>query len=120
MNLESCPVSGKIVDILTHSANAYQMVSHYGNYMSAIFSSRAELDKWIADFDLHKMAASAREERRDDGAVRLVGDGWMTKYFKNDTGLDAWRNRLAESAPRKRRTSTLKPKETSDEDASSK
>ena len=72
-----CPVCGRMIDIMTHAADAVNLVSHHGKWQSRIFQNQFELMEWMSTFDLKESAAKAKVQKAQHG-VRLVGDGWLT------------------------------------------
>ena len=90
-----CPVSGRIVDIMTHSNEAVNLVSHHGKWQSKLFENQFQLMEWMSGFDLKKAAPKAKIQKGQHG-MKLVGDGWLTQTMTpieftqwcSDLGID--------------------------------
>ena len=88
MSRKLCPVSGRIIDIVTHRTNSVQIVSHYGKWQSSLFDDQFEMMDWFAKFDLKSAAPKAAVVKAQHG-FRLRGDGWMTMTMSL-MELDEW------------------------------
>ena len=75
-----CPVSGRMIDIMTHSNQAVNLVSFHGRWQSRIFENQFQLMEWMSTFDLKTAAAKAKVQKGQHGS-RLEGDGWLTQMM---------------------------------------
>ena len=114
MSRPICPISKRIVDLTTQPNGKVNFNSAHGRWYTRIFIDAFEAIDWMNNFDLLAAIPKATEKQGPNGTVKLVGDGWQTKFMQPEE-LEAFK--AHGKAPAKSKAPTKKPVENKPTDA---
>ena len=95
--MKTCPISNKPIDVMKHADTAWQVISHGGYWHSKLFTNGREALEFLQGFNIAESYTDSTEVvDYESGKVRLVGEGWETRFMAAD-GLKAWKAKLKAS-----------------------